>query len=350
MFKTFFSISLLGLLFCTTGISKAAAQDALTLQNGAVLEGQILYFDQMRTQIRTPQGMRVLPTNRIAEVRSPNRVIHSQLSEIVAQGSDFYQPSMAQNLDTTTRVVTRTPEPVPAAPLAATSAEDITSESDKLWGAKWSGAINLGADLKTGNSESNGVNADAEIKAKWVKHSLMAEAEYNREEDDGDVNVDNRLFKLKHDYFFNEKWFVESSGKYEQDDIANVDYRATLASGLGYQPYDRDDLSLKFVLGPGYQFEEFENGQSEDSLIGKWALDYTQKFYDDLFRLFHNHDLSAPSEDMDAWLFQSESGIRVPIRRGIVATGEIDFDWDNDPAPGTKEDDTTYAVKLGYEW
>lgn len=322
--------------------SPALAQDMIALRSGENLQGQILYFDNFRAQIRTPQGGKVVPVNQISTVSSANRVIENQLNEAIANAS------MQQ-----TRVIEAAPVAVPVDTMTniiENNTEEIIDTSDKFWGADWSGNINLGADLKTGNSESSGINADAQIKAKWEKHRLGLEGEYNREEDDGDVNVDNRWAKLTHDYFFARKWFIETSGKYEQDEIADIDYRATIASGLGYQPYDEDDLSLKFVLGPGYQFEEFENGTSGDSTIVNWAMDYSQKFYDDLFRLFHNHDITAPTEDFDAWLFQSESGIRVPIRRGIVATGEVDFDWDNDPAPGKKEDDTTYAIKLGYEW
>lgn len=219
-----------------------------------------------------------------------------------------------------------------------------------LWGAEWSGNINFGADLKTGNSETNGINLDGMIKAAWEKHTLEAKVDYNREEEDGDLSVDNRALAFIHDYLFSKRWFIENTAKFEQDDIDLLDARYTLSSGLGYKVFDRDDLALKFVLGPGYLHEEFKNGMDDSSMTARWAADYMQKFSDDLFRVFHEHELLTPVDDADAFLFQSESGIRVPIRRGIVASGQIDFDWDNDPAAGTVEDDTTYALKLGYEW
>ncbi|MGB0720004.1 MAG: DUF481 domain-containing protein, partial [Bdellovibrionales bacterium] len=216
--------------------------------------------------------------------------------------------------------------------------------------AEWSGDINLGADLKTGNSDNNGITADASAKARWDKHRAKIEADYNREEDNNQITVDNRSLDLTHDYFFADKWFWESAIGFEQDDIDRLDLRTIVNAGLGYQPYESDNLNLKFVLGPGYLHEKFENSGTDESLVVTWAMDYDQKFYGDAFRLFHNHDLNVPSDDTDAYLFQSESGIKLPIRSGIVASGQIDFDWDNNPAPGTVEDDTTYAVKLGYEW
>jgi len=71
---------------------------------------------------------------------------------------------------------------------------------------------------------------------------------------------------------------------------------------------------------------------------------------EDFFRLYHNHDLFSPFDDFSSYLFESETGIKIPLRNGIVASGEIEFDWNNDPADGEGEDDTTYGVKLGYEW
>lgn len=345
---------ILPFMIVALSVGQAFAQDTITLRDGQSLQGQILYFDNVRTKILTDQGARLVPVSQMNSITSQNRVIESQLNNAIINAQNMMTDSSQSSFSGMTSPARN----VATLPVKALSSTNATADSitgmeetaDKFWGAEWSGNINLGADLKTGNSETNGLNADAALNAKWTKHRLGLLAEYNREEDDGDVNVDNRMAQLTHNYFFSDQWFIENTARYDQDDIANIDYRATLASGLGYQPFDNDDLSLKFVLGPGYQLEEFENGDSEDNLIINWAMDYSQKFYDDLFRLFHNHDLATPADDTEAWLFESKTGVRVPIRRGIVATGEIDFDWDNDPAPGTVEDDTTYAVKLGYEW
>ncbi len=47
---------------------------------------------------------------------------------------------------------------------------------------------------------------------------------------------------------------------------------------------------------------------------------------------------------------ESESGIRMPVGKVLDASFQIDFDWDNDPTEGVRENDTTYGLKLGYGW
>lgn len=225
-----------------------------------------------------------------------------------------------------------------------------------LWGAEWSGRANIGASLQTGNTEQNAVNADASIKAKWLdeagdtKHRASAKADFNIENEDDTTTEDNRSLDFAYDYFFDKKWFLNSTLGFEQDDIQDLDLRLTAGFGVGHQAFEGDDLNLQYILGPSILHEEFESGNEEDSLAIHWALDYDQKLWDDTFQVFHNHEILVPSDETDAYIFESKSGIRLPIKNGIVATGEIDFDWDNAPEAGIKEDDTTYAVKLGYEW
>lgn len=215
----------------------------------------------------------------------------------------------------------------------------------------WSGRVNFGASLQTGNTEQDAINADATIKAKWNEaHRSTLKAEYNRENEDGDTTEDNKSIEGQHDYFFTPKWFLNGTLGFEQNEIDEIDLRTKAGFGLGHQPYDRDDLHLQYVLGPTYLHEEFASGNREDSLAARWSLDYDQKFWDEVIQLFHEHEFLVPGDDTDAYLFDSKSGVRVPLKNGLVATGEIDFEWDNDPEPGVVEDDTTYGLKLGYEW
>lgn len=237
------------------------------------------------------------------------------------------------------------------ASVETTDAVDAAPEINT--GVDWSGRANLGASLQTGNTEQDAINADATLKAKWGEneaHRATLKAEYNRETEDDERTEDNKMIEGQYDYFFAEKWFTNTQVSFEQDEIDLIDLRTTAGVGLGYQPYDQDDLHLQFVLGPSYLRTEYEDGDSDDSLAARWALDYDQKVWDEALQLFHEHEFLVPTDDTEDFLFDSKTGVRVPLKKGLVATGEVDFEWDNKPEPGIVEDDTTYAIKLGYEW
>lgn len=236
--------------------------------------------------------------------------------------------------------------PEPKAPIATPKAPDPTG----LWGAKWSGRANAGAAFQSGNSDKENLDLDAKIKAKWEKHRVTAKAEYTREEDENVKTEDNRSLELLGDYFFKPKWFANANLKWETDDIAALDSRSSYGVALGHQPFDTDDLSLKYQLGPNWLQEERTNGTSDDSLAYNWQLDYEQKFWDGNIEFFHNHQLLIPSDETSSYLLDTNTGARIPLRKSIIATFEIEHDVDKGAPQGTSESDTTYALKLGYEW
>lgn len=333
------ALLLAGLLSMVAPV-KGYAADKLYLHNGDTFTGTILEFGSESIKIQADYGVFDIPLAYVQGAFAAGDDARNMALQDVIQAE--VQPtavSVAEDVEPITPFV-----------------DDIVGDAPEseggsfLWGADLSGNVNVGMSLKTGNSEKNAINLDAELKADVIEHSFKFVVDYNREEDDGDVSVDNRSLAASHDYFFTDKWFIGSNAKLEQDDIDLLDLRTTISSGLGYQPYKSDNLNLKFVLGPGYLYEEFEDGSDDSTSTSNWLMSYDQKFYEDLFRLFHNHEIKAPNDDYDAYLFQSKSGIRVPLKKGIVASGEVDFDWDNAPAEGITEDDTTYSIKLGYEW
>lgn len=317
-------------------VPAVSAADKLYLKNGDVFTGHIEAYSAESIKIKTAYGVFDIPLEFVEGAFSAGQDANDMLQQLLTVKQESIAAVQAVTQDTVGQKseIAHTAEPTP----------------ERFWGAELSGNVNLGMSLKTGNSEKNGINLDSTVNLELLENQFSFGLEYNREEDDGDVSVDNRSFYGTHDYFFTDQWFVGSKAKFEQDDIDRLDLRSTLSSGLGYQPYKADDITLKFVFGPGYLYEEFEDGNDESALTANWAMGYKQKFYDDLFRLFHDHSLNAPNDDLDAYLFQSKSGIRVPLKQGIVASGQVDFDWDNDPAENTTEDDTTYSLKLGYEW
>lgn len=314
--------------------SPAFANGFVTLKNGDHLSGKITQQSDTTITLNTPYGALEIPR-----------------ADIASFDAGYVEKPATVSMDVPKDILPAAPEAESVVADIMPAAGSADKESSKgLWGALWSGNANLGATLKTGNSETSGINIDAVSKAKWVKHRAELSVVYNREEDDGNVSVDNRSIAGAHSYFFKEKWFWENALKLEQDDIDQIDLRVRYNSGLGHQFYEQDDLNLKVVAGPGFLYEEFEDGSDESDATLHASLDYDQKFYDDLFRTFHTSDISVPAGDADAFLFQSKSGIRIPLKKGVIASFELGFDWDNDPAAGTTEDDTSYVFKLGYEW
>lgn len=221
-------------------------------------------------------------------------------------------------------------------------------EKNTVW--RWSGRANLGGSLDDGNANNKAVVFDAAIKVRDERNRFSFGGEVNWEEDEGTETENDQMLFAEYDRFLNDKWFIGLRERLERDKFEQLDLRTKTGLFTGYQFYEGDALNLQARIGADYITEDFETADSEDSAAGSWGLDYDQKFFDAAFQLFHKHELSVPTDDTNAFLFDSESGLRVPVGKHLTGTFQVDFDWDNDPVAGVREEDTSYTLKLGYEW
>lgn len=323
----------------------AATQDQLFLKNGDRLTGEITDYSNNIITIQTGFGLLQVDSRNIGGVASATYNM-----------SDFQSTAAVEPLTPAPQtvppvIVSSAPVETEIAAIEPAAGLNNDDEAPGLWGARWSGNANLGGELETGNSDSKNFSVDAETQANWEDiHRMTLAADYDWEQENDEKVTDEREASGIYDYFFADKWFWNNSVMWEQDKIISLDRRIQATTGLGYQFYDEDDLSLEVTFGPGYQNEKYEDEDAENSMTANWTLDYEQSFYEDFFRLYHDHDLTSPTDDFSAWLFESDSGVKIPLKNGIIASGEVEYDWNNNPAIGEEEEDTTYSVKLGYEW
>lgn len=325
------------LLILLSFISQADAA-IVELNNGDRLSGTIISTENSAIHLDTIFGTVEIPMHQIASIRGSNETRTTT-------------PAHTYTQHRTNDVIQEQIVSAPIAPAPTQGTEAIkTEDKTGLWGAKWKGNANFGASIQTGNSDKDALNADAALNARWEKHRASAKVKYNREDDEGTVSVDNKSLDLAYDYFFMDKWFWNNKLAFKQDDIEDLDLRTRYGMGIGHQLFEQDDLNLKYIIGLSYLHEKFENDGTDESLAYEWQFDYDQKLWGDFVKIFHNHDFILPSDDREAFLFDSSSGLRMPLKAGIIATAGIDFDWDNDPVAGTTEEDVIYSIKLGYEW
>lgn len=236
--------------------------------------------------------------------------------------------------------------------VTANAKNTAASEEEKtmLWGQNWSGRVNFGGFVTDGNSQKKAVTFDGFAQARDEKNRYKAGGEIRYAEDEGVETEDEYMAYIEYDRFFSEKLFTGARASYKVDDIANLDSRIKVGPYIGYQYYESDPLNLSTRIGLDFIADEFENGDSEETAAASWGVDYDQKFFDNAIQLFYKHDFSLPLDDTEGFLYDGETGIRFPVAKVLTGSAQIDFDWDNDPAPGVQEDDTKYSLKIGYEF
>lgn len=342
-FKTPFKAALAAFFL----LSSPAWADQVVLYNGDTISGSIsLIQDDEPLAFRTVYGQDlIIPWSSIAALYDdqgtalpfPDGYAPQQIAAAIPP-AQAPAPETQPSKDTELAAI----EP------AAADAKQDEAEDPSAY--KWSGRINLGGNLQDGNSNKKSVAFDTDIKARNAKNRFTFGSDVNWASDEGEETENDQSVEGEYNRFLTDKWFVGIGQDFEIDKISALDLRSRSGVFGGYQFFERDDLNLQAELGSDYIYEKFDSGDREENIAAAWALDYDQKLLSEKLQVFHKHDLAVPFDESDAFLFESESGLRVPLGFGVVGTGQVDFDWDNAPAEDVREEDTTYSLKLGYEW
>ena len=138
----------------------------------------------------------------------------------------------------------------------------------------WDGYINLGVNLRQGNT----IQVDYTFSAGMQRRSASSRfktdytADYSRYKDqDAEemrVTADNQRLRLFYDWFFNPKvYFRVADIEYIADEFLNLDYRIHYGIALGYHLVDTSRTTWDINAGPSYQKSKFIDVPEGDNNI-----------------------------------------------------------------------------------
>lgn len=213
---------------------------------------------------------------------------------------------------------------------------------------KYSGRANLGGTFNRGNSDEDTLNLDAELVARTVDSRYTFGIEVNEGSSAGVTTTSNRLLSAKYDAFLTEKDYMFVLLKGESDDLADLNLRSTVGAGYGRQFYETDITNLSTEIGLSYVNEDYKIAPDESFPSLTLGLNYDRKFFDKAMVLFNNTSVDISLEDSKDTLLKNKLGVRFPLAKGLNISTQLNLDYDNQPAVGTKKTDTSLIFSVGY--
>ncbi|MEZ5427629.1 MAG: DUF481 domain-containing protein [Pyrinomonadaceae bacterium] len=147
-------------------------------------------------------------------------------------------------------------------------AEQKRLEESK-WTDFWSGALDVGFSMTSGNSDTRTFTAGARgvRETPHNKFTIYANALQVK-----DYSNDSRKTKAqsiwsgaRYDVDINRKWFAFGSGDFEYNKPQKLNVRAVLGGGLGYHAVRRDGFNFDLTLGATNNYENFSTGVERNS-------------------------------------------------------------------------------------
>lgn len=229
----------------------------------------------------------------------------------------------------------------------------------------WHGSINVAYKSSRGNTYDNAASVLANLNRRWEKdrvnmnfgyyYTETGTSKHNKEK-----TTDRWELEAQHDHFWTAGIYHYENGRYEQDDIAGIDYRLRLGVGLGYQWLDgfEHDLTGKWSFSQEaggawvktkYADEDPDAADSYASFRYAHHLKYFPKWNTGI-EGFHNFEYLPDVTDYSIYLMKADIGFSTKIVMDFDLLCKIEWDYDSMPSQGRKSSDVRYIVGLGYKW
>lgn len=328
-------------LVAATGlISTAGMADTIVLENGDRLSGTLLRMEAASLWIETSYAGKIkLPRAQIAQIETdvPVRVQLADGTELDGQ----LQAGDAR------QVRIRIGSLAEAVPLGLDRIEAINPppNPDKT---VIKGRVSAGGSVTRGNTESQTLHLSGEMVARNPGQRVTLDADLNVASQNGVDTASNWRLGMKYDHFLKQRTYLYVNSRFDHDEKTDLDLRSTLGVGLGRQILDRANLKLSTEGALSLVNEDYGNNRDERFPGARFALKYEQAFLDGRYTVFHDSSVLLSLESIQDYLYQSRSGIRLPVTEKLSLGTQLNLDYDAVPAAGKETTDMALIFKLDY--
>jgi putative salt-induced outer membrane protein YdiY len=319
--------------------------DTLTIKDGSILYGKVISKDKDKLKFKTDYaGVIDIKWNKVEELKTdkPIKVLLINDKLILTTDIKNTDKGMSQIMKDEQQWDT------------AFNSEHLLFINPEPWrldqGYKISGIVNLSLKTQSGNTNKSELEGDGNIELRGFddRYTLLAELEHDYT--DKKKSADNWKFSGKYDYFITKKQYYGLWLGLERDIFSDLKRRTSIGPHIGYQFYESKPLNLRAELGLSKVYENYIKAKNVDYGAINWFINYDQYFAYDFTQFYHKQNGMWNFEDNRKLTFNSWTGFRFPLSSGIVASAELELEYDSHPYNDIHKTDKTYRFKLGYQW
>jgi putative salt-induced outer membrane protein YdiY len=210
---------------------------------------------------------------------------------------------------------------------------------------QWSGNLNIGGNIQTGNTDRRGISVAAQALRKTDKDKLSLGYLFNYAEENGKMTARNQYGEASYGYFLTKQLYAYGAVELLNDKFKDYQLRTIVGPGLGYQVWDDPVKSLSFEAGLSYQNNNYYEGSDASFLTARLGGLFRYKLFD--FVTFSDKLLFYPSIGQGGeYTFRNEAALTVPLSsRWALKLANI-IDYASDPPAGVKKTDAQYILSL----
>jgi hypothetical protein len=329
-------------LMASALLARTAAADTLVLADGSRLNGEVVRQEGGSLEFSTPYA----------------GVISVQWAQVVEVMTDKPMELFLGNKELlTTQRITRSADGLSvetaSGPRQLVDA-DLAYINPEKWqrgeGYRLAGRVNLGLDFQDGNTDKEELGLDGELKVRRQHDRLNIAGQFEKDKSAGVTTSENWLLRNKYDYFITDKWYYGGALNFESDEFADLDLRTSFGPHVGYQFFESKALNLSVDASILYVIEDFIVAPDDEYSALGWTVDFDKLVFGERFQVYHRHNGALQIGDSENLVVNTWTGLRFPLYAGVLASTEVQADYDGGAPAGVDKVDTIYRLKLGYQF
>lgn len=230
-----------------------------------------------------------------------------------------------------------------AAVFSSTAAEAPAAPTDA-----WETSAAAGLTLTRGNSDTLLFNANLWSQKKWERNELSFGVDASYGENNSIKNTESLHGFGQYNRLFTDRCYGYARLDGLHDSIADVEYRVTLSAGGGYYFIKNDTTRLSAEAGPGIVFEK-QGGRSHEYLVLRVAERFEHKL-NDRARIWQSAEYLPQVDNFNNYILNGEIGVEAGLTSKLSLRSYLQDTYDNEPAPGRKQNDLKLVAGIAYKF
>ncbi len=314
--------------------------DTVWLKNGDRLSGTIRFFEGKKLLLDTDYGGSIaLDWKKIATLESDQELLIKE-GKITGERAKSLLAAEEGKVTLVNGDVPRTIE--------LADVEQIMKPKPLIEDLTWKGNLDAALDYKRAETDTDDYDVDLKTQARHGLWRHNAEADYNREYQDGVVATDNWGAEYALDRFFDERWFWQGRFEYKRDKVEELERQRTVGTGPGYQFWDNElgAFSMTGLLNRTDYL--YANGEKDNFYAMSMKWDYNRYLVGKSVELFSNGEVGKPLDNVADYTLDAAVGLRYKV----TDWASLNMKAEKDLVSGAEGelDETHYSLGFGVGW
>jgi putative salt-induced outer membrane protein len=222
------------------------------------------------------------------------------------------------------------------------AAEKARQASNASFLDSWSGKVELGGTISTGNTEERNFAAAVGLDKETPKWGHDLNVTVDRKRESGELTKDRYFLAFSSQRKVTPRFYAVGVLWGESDRFAGYNYRFSESLGLGYRFFDGPGLKLRLEAGPALRQAGYLSNDYESTVAARGAGYLTWRLSP---RLEYTQSLVTYLDTKNSTLLAA-SALTTRLQGSISAKASYEVRHEADPPQGRQKTDTTSRVTL----